>query len=189
MPGGFLGGQLVCTGCKAATDSRGFQQATVARPQVIFINPHPCKGLSPKSHPRPPRPPWAPRITPQPDPRTPSPPIPPGAPVWLTSRVTRGHSGYFFHQAFSINIHNTRRALGAGWRYSLTGAENFFFFPAGLRGAGGITKAAPVFRGDAAGAEGSATNGVGTAMGGTPSCCASKRCGAKRWVLAPRAFP
>lgn len=49
IPVGFPGGQLARTGCMAAADSWGFQRATVARPQVIFINPHPCKGRSPKS--------------------------------------------------------------------------------------------------------------------------------------------
>lgn len=120
---------------------------------------------------------------------------PPGAPAWLGSRVTRGHSGYFFHQAFSINIHNMHRALGAGWQYSLRGVENFF--PAGLQGAGAIAKAVPVFGGDAAGADGSARNGACTACAaqaaapaipGTPSCCASKRCRRKRWVLALQGF-
>lgn len=37
-----------------------------------------------------------------------------------------------------------RRALGAGWQYSLKG-----FFSAVLQGAGAITKAAPVSEGDA----------------------------------------
>lgn len=48
----------------------GFQQPTVAVPQVAFINHHPSKGLSP-NHPT--RPSWAPTTPPQLDARTQSP--------------------------------------------------------------------------------------------------------------------
>lgn len=87
----------------------------------------------------------------------------PWSPAWLRSRVTRGHSAFFFPQAFNINIHNTRHALGAGWQHSLTGAEIFFL--AGLWGVGVTTKAVPVFQGDATGAGGSGTTSV---------CCAHR---------------
>lgn len=79
------------------------------------------------------------------------------------------------------------RALGAGRQYSFTGAETFF--SAHLQGAGVMTKAAPVFRGGAAGADGRndvcmacAVQAAVPTICGTPSC--SEWCRRKKWVLA-----
>lgn len=123
-----------------------------------FYKSSPLQRPLPPDHPS--RPPWAPTTTPQLEPHTLIPWISPGAPAWLRSHVTRGHSAYFFHKP-SILIFITCAALGAARQYSLTGAEIFFL--AGLWGVGVIAKAVPVFQGDATGAGGSGTISV---------CCA-----------------
>lgn len=58
---------------------------------------------------------------PNPDPAALSPPELRHSPEY----VTRGHSGYFFQQAFKINIHNMHCVSGVGWQCSPMGMGGF----------------------------------------------------------------
>lgn len=89
---------------QAAADKQRFQQATMTRSRAILINRDPCKGLSPR-----------PPLGSQHLPRQPS-----------ARSVALEGTRVVCTPSLGSPYSQRARALGAGWRYSLTAAEACF---------------------------------------------------------------